>query len=80
MIANRRAVLGMGLAGAAWPALAAGSGDVDLIVYNARIQTVDDARPGATALAVRDGAGGARRALRGGRRRRTCRRRSSAMV
>lgn len=53
--ANRRVVLGAGLAGMAWPSLAAGSGQVDLIILNARIHTVDAARPSATALAVRDG-------------------------
>jgi predicted amidohydrolase YtcJ len=52
---DRRSVLGMGLAGMAWPLLAAGSGEADLIVRNARIHTVDNARPSAKALAVRDG-------------------------
>jgi hypothetical protein len=55
MAANRRTVLGMGLAGMSWPAMAAGYGDADLIVHNARIHTMDDGRPRATALAVRDG-------------------------
>ena len=55
MNASRRAVLGIGLGAAAWPALAVGSDDADLIVHNARIHTVDDNRPMATALAVRDG-------------------------
>ena len=55
MITDRRAVLGMALAAIARPSLAAGSDEPELIVHNARIHTVDDARPAATALAVRDG-------------------------
>ncbi len=53
--ANRRAILGAGLAAIARPSLAAGLVEPELIVHNARIHTVDDARPSATSLAVRDG-------------------------
>lgn len=53
--ASRRSILGAGLAAIARPSLAAGSDEPDLIVRNARVYTVDDARPRATALAVRDG-------------------------
>ena len=44
---------GTGIAGLSWPALAAEPGEADVIVHNARIHTVDDARPDATAFAVR---------------------------
>lgn len=54
---TRRGFLGMagGASLAAWPALATGERDADLIVRNARIHTVDGARPKAQALAVRGG-------------------------
>jgi predicted amidohydrolase YtcJ len=44
---------GTGIAGLSWPALAAEPGEADLIVHNARIHTVDDTMPNATAFAVR---------------------------
>jgi predicted amidohydrolase YtcJ len=56
--ANRREVLGgLGLTGLglATPAFAALPGDADLVVRNARVHTVDDRQPRATAFAVADG-------------------------
>lgn len=52
---SRRGVLGLGLAGLASPALAALSGDAELVVRNARVHTVDDRRPKAQAFAVSGG-------------------------
>ena len=54
--AHRRQFLGAGAAALAAPWLAgAGEGDADLVLINARVHTVDDAMPAATAVAVRDG-------------------------
>jgi hypothetical protein len=46
-----------GVAGAGWmrPARAAATTNIDLIVYNAKVHTVDDAQPRAEAFAVSDG-------------------------
>ncbi|WP_217430868.1 amidohydrolase family protein [Sphingomonas bacterium] len=55
IIASRRAILGAGLTAIERPALAARADEPDLIVRNACIHTVDDGRPSATTLAVRDG-------------------------
>ncbi len=52
---NRRGFIGAGLAGLAWPVLASEPGEADLIVHNARVHTVDDGRPQASAFAVKDG-------------------------
>jgi predicted amidohydrolase YtcJ len=53
--ASRRTVLG--LLGAAWPAaaFAADSGDIDLVVLNAKVFTVDPRQPQAQAFAVKAG-------------------------
>ena len=55
---NRRDFLGLAGAGlglgAAWPALAADTGDVDLVVLNANVLTVDARAPRAQAFAVKD--------------------------
>ncbi len=53
--ANRRGVLGLGLAGIAAPALAAVPGDADLVVRNAVVHTVDDRLPRANAFAIKAG-------------------------
>ena len=57
---NRRGFLAMaggGLAGGAWAgaAFAAEPSDAELVVLNARVHTVDDARPAAQAFAVKGG-------------------------
>ncbi len=53
---HRRQLLGAGAAALSAPWLAgAADGDADLVVINARVHTVDDAMPTATAVAVRDG-------------------------
>ena len=54
-VTDRRGILGAGLAGMAWPALAMEAGQADTVVYNARVHTVDAAMPRATAFAIRDG-------------------------
>ena len=45
IISNRRGVMGAGLAGLAWPAIAVEAGQADMLVVNARIHTVDAANP-----------------------------------
>ena len=52
---SRRGFLGAAGAGLAWPALASAPGEAELIVYNARVYTVDEALPKASAFAVKDG-------------------------
>ncbi|OYU15222.1 MAG: amidohydrolase [Alphaproteobacteria bacterium PA4] len=52
---HRRGFIGTGLAGLAVPAWALDAGEADTIVVNARVHTVDPARPRATAFAVKDG-------------------------
>jgi predicted amidohydrolase YtcJ len=61
---SRRDFMGLAAAGAAgalvpsWPGVAAAQppvGDVDLVVFNARVHTVDPTLPRAEAFAVRDG-------------------------
>jgi predicted amidohydrolase YtcJ len=44
-----------GLASDAWPAAAAESDDIDLVVFNAKVYTVDSTTPRAEALAIRGG-------------------------
>ncbi len=46
---------GLGGVAAPWTARAAEPGEVDLVVFNARVHTVDDAAPRAQAFAVRGG-------------------------
>ena len=56
---SRRRFMGMagagiaGLAGAPWLRAATGSGDADLVVFNAKVYTVDSALPKAEAFAVK---------------------------
>ncbi len=52
---NRRRFLGLAAAGMATPGWAAAMADGDLLITNARIHTLDDTLPTATALVVRDG-------------------------